>query len=202
MNTNHPAVPTFPREALVAALLAIGGAFLLNSAWLVESARWHLVASSPNLWLNALVGAYLLYLCARSRTKRSPQSGGPTLMLVWLLGSIAAIALGLGPIANAAWQVLMISVTRTLLFYPQWLRLLMDLVLSTAAALAALWVSLQSSSALLAIWTFFLVQAGWTWVAAAQQQRSAPSARAKATFEAAHATAAAAIRRLTRRHTH
>lgn len=175
MNREQPS--TFNREVVVAALLSAVG-----------------VVALANHWLVGLIGAYLIWLSTRSTTR----SGRLTVLLVWLLGTAATLWLPVNPQLAYAWHLLMISVARSLLFYPRPLALLADLTLSATAGFAALWVLGHSGSLLLTIWTFFLLQAGWVWISDWQGKRPAASTRdpAEKQFDSAHASAVAAIRRL------
>ncbi|MFK7916027.1 MAG: hypothetical protein AB8B93_19095 [Pseudomonadales bacterium] len=186
---------SFNREVVIAALLTTVGVVIMNSSWLLSTMAPPPVSGGMGWWLNALVGGYLLWLCSRSNAR----IGRPTLLLIWFAGSVACAMLNVGLLWSGAWQLLMISITRCLLFYPRPLALLADLTLTAIAGLAALWVSLQSGSLLLTLWSFFLLQAGWTWIDDWQQNRLAASSRDphQHRFDYAHATATAAIRRMT-----
>ena len=170
----------------------------LYSGWLLTTVGSTSLNGSLNRWLCALVGAYLLWLCSQSTAR----SGRPTLLLIWFTGTLASVLLNVDLLWSSIWHIVMISVTRSALFYPRPLALLADLALSTIAGLAALWAPLPSSKVLLTLWTFFLLQAGWTLIRSWQTRAGTTPATnpAETHFDSAHATAVAAIRRLSERH--
>lgn len=187
--------PTFGSEAIVAAVLTLGTGLMFEAGALTSylGSSHPLVASH---WLAALAGVYQLYLCVRS----GANVGRLTLLLVWATGTFAALLLQLPTLLFVASQLLMISITRSLLFHPRPLAFAADLGLGLLAALGAAWMLMQTHSALLTIWTYFLIQAGWSWIDEMHQRKANTTQPGLREFEAAHATATAAIRRLTRRY--
>ncbi len=190
MNNQQLSTPSFASEVFLAAGLALLAVVLVNAA-ATFGALSHLSVSMA--WAGVLTGVYLLVLTLRGNRK----PGRLTLYLVWALPAVVLYVLDANLLLQCGWHILAISATRTWLFYPSPLRFLADLTLSGMACAAALWTLSHSQSLLLTVWSFFLVQASWSWLHA--RTLVAKDAQQQRTFDAAQASATAAIRRMTRR---
>ncbi|MEM1229382.1 MAG: hypothetical protein AAGI15_02510 [Pseudomonadota bacterium] len=187
-------LPGFASGALTAVALALAAALIttLSTAHTLLGTPTGISSGAPVV---LLTGAYLLYLMR----KAPGQAGRALLLSVWAASGTTLLLTGANLDLLLVTQLLLITVTRSLLFARSAAAVAADGVLTGAAAGAALWVLSHAGSAVLATWTFFLLQALWP-----EAQRLAapkgpgPRATPNRAFERAHQTAVRAIRRLTR----
>ena len=141
---------TFLREAvfglvlsIVAAALATALGFLLPQA---DVAR---------LVVAGLALAYLIHTFASSREK----TGRIAIVVLWTVATLATWfwhpSVGVYVLA----QVAMIWLVRSLYLYGHFVEALIDLALSALAISFGVWAALRTESLVLAIWSFFLIQA-------------------------------------------
>ena len=180
--------PGFLEGALAALLLSLTGAAALAALvpLLGPPAAWRMVAAG-------LGAAYVVYLLCRSAEK----TGRVVIPLSWLAATAAGWALpGLG--AFLLLQITLIWLIRSLYYHSGVLAALADLVLTTLALLFGLW-ALRSGSWLLALWSFFLVQALFTWIRSPLAPAPSDPSSDDDGFDEAHAHAVAALERLATR---
>lgn len=145
--------------------------------------------------LTVLGGAYSAYLIVRSRAR----SGRLVLPLLWLVAAFAVWLAAPGPAIALFVHGGLIWLIRAWTCHHRVLTVLLDLVLSCAAALAAVTSLRMSHSLALAIWSYFLLQALFVWLVPLFDARQ-PMARAgvDAAFNRALRQAEAAVRRMHR----
>lgn len=189
--------PSFNRGVLVAAGITLVGTVAASFG-------------AAHLAISLMALAYLchiLYHSARS-------TGRVALFATWLVGSMALSLLDSGLSILLSFNLVSLWLARSWCHLDTMLQALTDLTLwlaSTALATAAV---MHSASYPLGIWTFFLVQALWPWVAQqsaawtlAQTTTAAPLARSRnnqqrtnktsqAAFNEAKSNAESALRRL------
>ncbi len=175
--------PSFLEGALVALLLAmVGGA---ATAVLIPLLGAALVCKAL---VATLAGVYLGYLLRSSREK----TGRVVVPCLWLMATLAGCTLLSLP-TFVVLQTGSVWLVRTLYFHGGVLASLTDLGLNAMALAAAAW-ALGRGSWLLAVWSFFLMQALFVWI------RSPAAASADSPpdhgFEAARALAQTALERL------
>lgn len=178
--------PRFFEGVALAVLLAVSGASLLTVLMpLLDSAiAWRLITA-------VLAATYLLYLLRRS----AEPAGRLLIPGLWLLLTVGAWAL-LGPLGFLVLQTSALWLVRSLYFHASVLPALLDMALSALSLAAALW-ALGSGSWLLAVWSFFLVQACFVWIPTFRPTASADAAPDGTTqFEMARALAQSALHRL------
>ncbi len=142
---------------------------------------------------------YMLYLLARSE-----ESIGRVVTVVgWLLASGIAGSLIADPLIYLALHLVMLWLVRVLYHQPGFVAALLDLGLHLLATTAGIWAFVHADSVFLGIWSFFLVQALFTALPAAQPrkthqrgERQIPGER----FAQAQRSAEAALRRLSATH--
>lgn len=184
--------PTFYEGVKVAVLAAVLGSvgFTLLPA-IVGT------ATALRLLFAGLTLAYLLYLLWRS----GEATGRVVTLTAWVLLTGVSWAWTPDPVLFLAGQVALIWLVRALYHQPGPLAALLDLGLSLFALAAGLWAFAQAGSMLLAIWTYFLVQALFVAIAAAGRQGPSASPdeeRQPDRFQQAHRQAETALRRLAR----
>jgi hypothetical protein len=177
--------PTFLEGVLVALAASVAGSVLhtTSAALLGGSDPWLLVA--------LLALGYVLYLL-----RRAPARAGRVTALAAWAGAAALLWLSAPSLALfVLLQVGMIWLLRSLFFHAGPLAALGDLGLSALALGSGLWAFLHTGSLLLALWSFFLVQALFVALPQGATRRPDPTPAADR-FELAHRAAEAAVRRL------
>ena len=103
----------------------------------------------------ALALAYVLFLLMRSRLR----SGRVSLLVAWSLAALAIALLCPSLLSMVAAHLVLIWLTRALLFHSSALTALADLGLCALSLAAACWALMQTGSVLISLWCLFLVQA-------------------------------------------
>lgn len=175
--------PGFMEGALTALVLAVAGAALAHvlPPLLGTAAAWRLVVV-------CLAGAYLGYLLCRSVEK----TGRIVVPCLWIAATLLGWTL-LEPASLTLLQIALVWLIRALYYHGGVLAALADLGLSGLALAVGLW-ALGTGSWLLGLWSFFLVQAFFTWIPSSRP--STPDTEPDAAFEQARDLAEAALRRL------
>lgn len=173
--------------ALVAALLGSIAATLLPSLLGL--------ATAVRVIVTALSLGYVLYLL-----RRSPERTGQVVTLsVWVLAAIGSWWFIVDALSLIAVHVGMAWGVRALYHQPGPLAGLLDLGLHVLAMAAGGWAYLHADSVFLGIWTFFLVQALFVAVPAANRraaQHAAAPDPAADRFQIAYRSAETALRKL------
>ncbi len=146
---------TFAEGALLALLLALGGAALLTlTTPLVGTGAARVLLAAT------LASAYLVYLLAR----RARRGGRALTLLIW--AAFLALGLALAPTLFVLITCLLVglSLLRTLLFARGPLAALADLALGAVTLALGVAAWLASGSLALALWTAGLVQAAHVWL--------------------------------------
>lgn len=179
--------PGFMEGVWIALALAVSGAALIHLLQPLAG-----TSTALRLVVTALAGVYLGYLLHRSPAK----TGRIVVPCVWAAVTVAGWA-SLGAVSLALLQIGLVGLIRALYYHGGLLAALADLSLSGLALAVGVW-ALGSGSWLLGLWSFFLVQALFTWI---------PSRRPFAAhdgpddaFERARSLAEAALRRLISEH--
>ena len=147
------------------------------------------------LTVAALGLGYMLYLLKRS----SESTGRIVTLTLWLLISGIAWLVVADPLIYLALHLGMIWLVRTRYHQPGPLAALLDLGLNLLASIAAVWAFVHADSVFLGIWSFFLVQALFVAIPAADGRqvgadRDEPARPDR--FQQAHRSAEAALRKL------
>ena len=103
----------------------------------------------------ALALAYVLFLLMRSRLR----SGRVSLLAAWLLAALSIALLCPSLLSMVAAHLVLIWLTRALLFHGSALTALVDLGLCTLSLAAACWALIQTGSVFISLWCVLLVQA-------------------------------------------
>lgn len=168
------------------------------AASVVGSAAHTALSVATGSGLRAVVAGlalgYLVYLLGRTRER----VGRLTAVLAWCA---AATGLWLAAPPLALYLLLhvgMLWLIRSLFFHASLLAAVADLGLSGLALAAGVWAGVHSGSLLLAIWSFFLVQALFVAIPPSLPPRrpGAAASECEDGFERAHRAAEAAARRL------
>ena len=147
------------------------------------------------LMIVALGLGYMLYLLRRS----SERTGRVVTLTIWLLISGIAWFVVADLLIYLALHLGMIWLVRTLYHQPGPLAALLDLGLNLLALVAAVWAFMHAGSVFLGIWSFFLVQALFVAIPAADGRRAQTNGDAQTQpdrFQQAHRSAEAALRKL------
>lgn len=185
--------PDFLEGVGIAILAAVSGEMLF---WMLP---WFIGKWLASLLVMGLLSlSYVLYLLHRAAEK----TGRITLLACWVLGSCTAGVLHISLWSFLLLQLGFIWLTRSLYFRAGLFGALADLGLHALAAIAAVWAFAHSGSMLLAIWSFFLVQALFPLLPAAKPSNSDIDREPNGVntrFEQAHRTALLALQRLSTR---
>jgi hypothetical protein len=186
--------PTFVEGVMVATAASIAGGVLF--------AAMTAVFTGGNLLRLLIAGlglAYVIYLLSRS----SERVGRITALVSWLAAAAAVWLLAPSLPVYLLLHVGMIWVIRSIFFYSSVLSSLADLGLNGLSAAAAVWAGIQTGSAFLSIWCFFLTQALFVaipWDMGGNKPKPARGAAAVDRFEQAHREAQAALRKFSSLH--
>ena len=185
--------PTFIEGIGVAITAAAIGEVLFSVLpWFID--QW----LATRIVIATLSLSYLLYLLRRAPGK----TGRTTLLALWVLSSLAAGALNLGIPLFLLMQLGFIWLIRSLYFSAGLFGALADLGLHALAASSAVWAFARSGSVLLALWSFFLVEALFPVLPGTKPSTSDAERRQSGVnpcFEQAHRTALSALQRLSNR---
>lgn len=182
--------PGFIEGVGVALIIAVSGAALFGVL------PWFVGAGLAGLLTSAVLSlSYLLYLLHRAPQK----TGRATLLALWLSSSLAVWIFDIGMADFLLLQLGFIWLARMLYFRPGAFAALADLGLLALAATAALWAFGRSGSVLLALWSYFLVEALFPllpFAKASAADAGLEPGGVNPRFEQAHRTALAALQRL------
>lgn len=145
--------PGFMENAALGLVLSVAGA-----ASLTVLAPLTGVGASLKLVTAALAAAYMVHLLCRSPER----TGRLVVPCLWALCTAAGWVL-LTPAIFAIFQAVLVWLVRALYVHAGVLAALGDLLLTAVAVAAASW-ALGTGSVLLTLWSFFLVQALFTWI--------------------------------------
>lgn len=179
--------PSFLNGALVGFAIALAGAALFSTLVIFLPAATSLAVLFP-----VLAAAYVAYLLWRSDVR----TGRFATFVLWAVSALAigvlvdSVTLAFVLHASLIWLV------RSLYFHNGVLPALADLGLSVLAVSAAIGTALHSHSPVLAIWTYFLVQALFVAIPESLAAPSSAAAEETAPFRRAQQAADAALRRL------
>ena len=176
--------PSFIEGVVLALVMSIIGAVATATLPML------LGAATGRLVVAALAAAYMTYLLRRSREK----TGRVVVPCLWLAATLGAWALLPFP-GFVLLQVGLVWLVRVMYFHSGALAALADLGLSVFALAAAVW-ALGSGSWLLAVWSFFLVQALFPWIPSPTEAPGPEAHTFDDGFEEARELAEAALRRL------
>lgn len=191
--------PSFMNGAVLALAFSVAAAALFATLTMV------IMPGVVMQWLIAGLGlAYTLYLL-RQTTARI---GRVTTVAAWCIGTVATWVFSPSLAMTLIIHVGMVWIIRVLYFSNGALPALLDLGLSALALAAGVWAAGQTGSVLLAVWSFFLVQAlfgsiprSLTTQALTRRatERGMRPGADEEPFERAHRNAEAAVRRLSAR---
>jgi hypothetical protein len=176
-------------EGVVVAAIASTTATLLHAALPLLLPP----TTSDKLIVAILGGGYLIYLLNRT----AERAGRLTTVLIWLCLSTVLGLSELTGVTYLAAHLLMLWLVRALYFQPGPLSAAGDGLLMAMGCLLATGAYVWSQSLLAAVWTFFLIQALFIFVADRQQPNQGSSDAAEAArFETAYRSAEAALEQL------
>lgn len=194
--------PSFLNGAALAFALSIAAAALFATLTMV------IMPGVVMHWLIAGLGlAYTLYLLRQTVAR----VGRVTTVAVWCIGTVATWVFSPSLAMTLIIHVGMVWIIRVLYFSSGALPALLDLGLSALALAAGVWAAGQTGSVLLAVWSFFLVQAlfgslprsltkpALTRRVQESTERGMRLESDEDSFERAHRNAEAAVRRLSAR---
>ncbi len=145
--------------------------------------------------VNVAALVYLIYLLRRS----SARVGRVVVISAWLTLSLACWFFDIGPIEQVLLQAGLIWLVRSLYFHASLMAAALDFVLITAGIVASTWTTLNTGSLAGALWSFFLLQALFSWIPDPQRGRLLRIGRSRpdvSSFESAHRVALDAVRKL------
>lgn len=180
--------PTFLEGVVVALVAALLGSMAITVAPAIIGLDMTLRTVIAGLSL-----AYVLYLLRRS----DDATGRIVTVSIWLLVSTTCWALISDPLLYLAVHIGQVWLVRALYHQPGPLAALADLGLNLLALAAGIWAFAHADSPFLGIWTFFLVQALFVAIPAADSRRTGTDEAAQSDrFQQAHRSAEAALRKL------
>ena len=182
--------PDFFEGVVVGIIASIAGSVLFATlTWIMFP------ANVLELIVTAISFAYIVYLLARSHEK----TGRIVVLTGWSIVATLAWALSLPLTLFVLVHVALLWLIRSLYFYSSILSALLDLGLTGFSLAAAIWAGAHTSSIFLSIWCFFLVQALFVAIPTRMNRRSSShhtTPERENTFECAHRSAEAALRKL------
>ena len=149
-----------------------------------------------NLVLCAATLTYLVYLLIRS----SARVGRVVVIAGWLVASLACWFFDVALFEQVLVQAGIIWLVRSLYFHASILTAALDFGLVAAGLAASAWAMVNTGSLAAALWSFFLVQALFSWIPDLAQKKSADVYRNQqdqSSFQSAHRVALDAVRKLT-----
>ena len=174
----------------VAAVISLGAAAasLLLGGLLVYGLLFELLLYAATL-------AYLVYLLRRSRAR----VGRIVVIAAWGLVSFSCWFFDVALLQQVLIQAGIVWLVRSLYFHGSLFSALLDLGLVSVGLAAAAWALMNTGSTVAALWSFFLVQALFSWLpqlAPAGMAVNASSVDDSSNFQAAHRVAVDAVRKL------
>jgi hypothetical protein len=136
---------------------------------------------------------YLLYLLQRSRAR----VGRIVVLSGWAAASLAGWFFDVALLQQVLIQAGLIWLVRSLYFHSSIWGAAIDFGLVSAGLAAAGWALFNTGSLVAALWSFFLVQAFFSWLPQLKQpHRGDDSSAAASRFQSAHRVAIDAVRKL------
>ena len=168
--------------------LAAAAASLLLGGFIVYGLLFELLLYAATL-------AYLLYLLKRSKAR----IGRVLVIAAWATTSLACWFFDVVLLEQVLIQAGMIWLVRSLYFHGSLFSAALDFGLVSVGLAASAWAMVNTGSLAAALWSFFLVQALFSWLPqlAREQTRSdRPGSNDPSHFQSAHRVAEAAVRKL------
>jgi hypothetical protein len=147
------------------------------------------------LLLYAATLAYLLYLLKRSQAR----IGRVLVIAAWAATCLGCWFFDVVLLEQVMIQAGMIWLVRSLYFHGSLFSAALDFGLVSAGLAASAWAMVNTGSLAAALWSFFLVQALFSWLpqlAREQARNDFPGASDSSHFQSAHRVAEAAVRKL------
>lgn len=181
--------PNFMEGVLVGLIASIAGSALFVTL------KWFMSYNNAlELIIVGISFAYTVYLLSRSPEK----TGRIVVMASWLVSAAIMWVMSLPLMLVAMIHIGMVWLIRSLYFYSSILPALIDLMLSAFSLVIAIWAGLHTSSLFLSVWCFFLTQTLFVFIPHGGKKQSTqhPSNEQGDSFESAHRSAEAALRKL------
>jgi hypothetical protein len=173
--------------AMMISLGAAAGSLLLGG-FIVYGLLFELLLYGASL-------VYLLYLLKRSQAR----IGRVLVISAWALISFGCWFFDVALLQQVLIQAGVIWLVRSLYFHGSLTSAALDFGLVSAGLAASAWALLNTGSLAAALWSFFLVQALFSWLpqlAREQARNDFPGASDSSHFQSAHRVAEAAVRKL------
>jgi hypothetical protein len=168
--------------------LAAAAASLLLGGLIVYGLMFELLLYGATL-------AYLLYLLKRSQAR----VGRLLVIAVWAITCLTCWFFDAPLLGQVLIQAGMIWLVRSLYFHGSLFSALLDFGLVSSGLAASAWAMLNTGSLAAALWSFFLVQAFFSWLPQLGQEQPRNDLRGSndpSQFQSAHRVAEAAVRKL------
>lgn len=152
-------------------------------------------ATSSSLIIMGLSLSYLIFLLRHNDIRQ----GRVLVFSVWGLLGLSCWLLGLGLVEQVLINISLIWIVRSLYFHSSVTAALLDLILIVMAAGAGVWAALQTSSPIVAVWSFFLCQSLFgaiPEISDPRKTRNPPLDTTNDHFQTAHRVAQDAVRKL------
>jgi hypothetical protein len=184
---NKPTILDGVTVAMVISLSAAAASLLLGG-FIIYGLLFELLLYAATL-------AYLLYLLKRSKAR----IGRVLVIVAWAAASMACWFFDVVLLEQVLIQAGMIWLVRSLYFHGSLFSAALDFGLVSAGLAASAWAMVNTGSLAAALWSFFLVQALFSWLPqlGREQTRSdRPGSSDPSHFQSAHRVAEAAVRKL------
>ena len=184
--TTRPGVLDGVTLAMVISLAAAALSLLLGG-FIVYGLLFELLLYGASL-------TYLLYLLRRSNAR----IGRLLVIASWATLSLGSWILDIALIEQVLLQAGLIWLVRSLYFHGSLFSAALDFGLVSAGLAASAWAMLNTGSLAAALWSFFLVQALFSWLPQPGRKSASTAAQAAeaSTFQTAHRVAEDAVRKL------
>jgi hypothetical protein len=168
--------------------LAAAAASLLLGGFIVYGLLFELLLYAATLF-------YLLYLLKRSKAR----IGRVLVIAAWATTSLTCWFFDVVLLEQVLIQAGMIWLVRSLYFHGSLFSAALDFGLVSAGLAASAWAMVNTGSLAAALWSFFLVQAWFSWLPQLGREQSSnelPGPTNPSHFQSAHRVAEAAVRKL------
>ena len=168
--------------------LAAAAASLLLGGFIIYGLLFELLLYAATL-------TYLLYLLKRSQAR----IGRLLVIAVWAVTCLTCWFFDVDLLEQVLIQAGMIWLVRSLYFHSSLFSALLDFGLVSAGLAASTWAMLNTGSLAAALWSFFLLQAMFSWLPQLGQKQARNDFRGSndpSQFQSAHRIAEAAVRKL------
>jgi hypothetical protein len=168
--------------------LAAAAASLLLGGFVIYGLLFELLLYAATL-------AYLLYLLKRSKAR----IGRVLVIAAWAITSLTSWFFDVVLLEQVLIQAGMIWLVRSLYFHGSLFSAALDFGLVSAGLAASAWAMVNTGSLAAALWSFFLVQALFSWLPQLGREQSSndlPGSTDPSHFQSAHRVAEAAVRKL------